>query len=117
VAREILPQLLYEKGAREVVVAPAYQTVVPQRKDIERMRQLVGTGAIDLVTFTSSSTVHNFQTMLGGQITGLKAAVIGPITAQAAHARGFDVVVSPAAYTVDSLLEAIVGHFHQEVSN
>jgi uroporphyrinogen III methyltransferase / synthase len=117
VAREILPQLLHEKGAGEVVVAPAYQTVIPQRNDIERMRQLVRTGAIDLVTFTSSSTVHNFQAMLGGQITGLKAAVIGPITAQAAHARGFDVVVSPAAYTVDSLLEAIVGHFHQEVSN
>jgi uroporphyrinogen III methyltransferase/synthase len=112
VAREILPQLLGENGANEVVVAPAYKTVIPHNADIERMRQLIRTGSIDLVTFTSSSTVANFQTMLGMQITGLKAAVIGPITAHTARTSGFDVVASPAAYTVDSLLDAILEHFH-----
>ena len=112
VAREILPQLLGENGAKEVVVAPAYKTVIPHHADIERMRQLIRTGAIDLVTFTSSSTVANFQTMLGIQITGLKAAVIGPITAHTARTSGFDVVASPTSYTVDSLLDAILEHFH-----
>ncbi len=114
VAREILPQLLYEKGAKEVVVAPAYKTVIPHRDDIERIRQFVRTGVIDLITFTSSSTVNNFQAMLGMQITGLKAATIGPITAQAARASGFDVVVSPAAYTVDSLFDEILRYFHPD---
>ena len=116
VAREILPQLLGENGAKEVVVAPAYKTVTPHHADIERMRQLIRTGSIDLVTFTSSSTVANFQAMLDVQIVGLKAAVIGPITADAARARGFDVVISPAAYTVDSLLDAILEHFHPRVA-
>ena len=97
-----------------MVVAPAYKTVIPHRDDLERMRQLVRTAAIDLITFTSSSTVNNFQAMLGMQVTGLKAAAIGPITAQAARAKGFDVVVSPAAYTVDSLFDAILRYFHPD---
>ena len=114
-AREILPQLLGENGAKEVVVAPAYKTVAPGHADLERMRQLVRTGAIDLVTFTSSSTVANFQAMLDVKITGLKAAAIGPITAQTARSGGFDVVISPAAYTVDSLLDAILEYFNPSV--
>lgn len=116
VAREILPQLLHESGAKEVVVAPAYKTVAPRDADVGRMRQLVRTGAIDLVIFTSSSTVTNFQTMLPAlEITGLKAAAIGPITAEAARASGFDVVVTPATYTVDSLIDATLEHFHPGV--
>jgi uroporphyrinogen III methyltransferase / synthase len=115
IAREILPQLLHDKGAKEVVVAPTYKTVTPHHSDIERMRKLVYAGAIDLVTFTSSSTVNNFHAMLGVQINGLKAAVIGPITAETARTSGFNVVVSPAAYTVDSLIDAILEHFHPSV--
>jgi uroporphyrinogen III methyltransferase/synthase len=116
-AREILPQLLREKGAKEVVVAPAYKTVTPRQADLGRMRQLVRAGAIDLFTFTSSSTVTNFQTMLAGPIGGLKAAAIGPITAETARSSGFDVVASPAEYTVDSLIEAILRYFHPDASS
>jgi uroporphyrinogen III methyltransferase/synthase len=112
VAREILPQSLHEKGAKEVVVAPAYKTMIPRHADIERMRRLVRAGAIDLVTFTSSSTVTNFQSMLGAQITGLKAAVIGPVTAETARINGFDVVVSPPQYTMEGLLEAVLSYFN-----
>jgi uroporphyrinogen III methyltransferase / synthase len=111
IAREILPRHLREKGAREVVVAPAYRTVAPQNADVERIRQLIAAGAIDLVTFTSSSTVNHFRAMLGEEITGLKAATIGPITAETARATGFNVVVSPDKYTVDSLLDAILRYF------
>jgi uroporphyrinogen III methyltransferase/synthase len=114
VARQILPQSLREKGASEVVVAPAYKTVTPRNADIERIRELVQRGKIDLVTFTSSSTVTNFQAMLGLQVAGAKAAVIGPITAETARSCGFDLVVSPAHYTVDSLLDAILQYFRKE---
>jgi len=115
VAREILPQLLYENGASEVLVAPAYKTVIPQNtdaSDVARIRRLVLAGAIDLVTFTSSSTVSNFRTMLGRDIAGLKAAAIGPISADSARRNGFEVVVSAREYTVDGLLDAIVEYFH-----
>jgi uroporphyrinogen III methyltransferase/synthase len=116
VAREVLPQSLQEKGAKEVVVAAAYKTVTPRHVDVGRMRQLVRASKIDLVTFTSPSTVANFQKMLAVSISGLKAAAIGPITAEAARTSGFDVVASPAEYTVDSLIEAILEYFHPDAA-
>jgi uroporphyrinogen III methyltransferase / synthase len=111
-AREVLPKLLRAAGAREVLVAPAYKTVKPASADTRRIRELAVGGAIDLVTFTSSSTVTNFHEMVGEPTRGLKAAVIGPITAETARERGFDVVVEAGEYTVDGLVGAIVEHFH-----
>ncbi len=65
VAREALPEILRANGAKEVLVAPAYQTVKPKGAQVDRMRKLLASGAIDLVTFTSSSTVTNFCDLLG----------------------------------------------------
>jgi len=113
VAREILPELLLRQGAREVVVAPAYRTVIPAAADASALRERLAAGAIDLVTFTSSSTVTNFLTLLGDAAPLPKAAAIGPITAATARACGFEVVAIPAAYTVADLTEAIVACFKQ----
>jgi uroporphyrinogen III methyltransferase/synthase len=111
VAREILAQLLYANGAKEVLIAPAYKTVIPRDADVGRMRQLVENKTIDLITFASSSAVRNFQLMVGEQVEGLKAAAIGPITAQTARACGFDVPISSSEYTLDGLLNAILKYF------
>jgi uroporphyrinogen III methyltransferase/synthase len=111
VAREILPTQLREKGAAEVIVAPVYRTVRPARANTPRTRELMASGSIDLVTFTSSSTVTNFRELVGEIPRGLQAAVIGPITADTAREAGFEVVVSPVEYTVDALVSAIVKHF------
>ena len=110
VAREILPQLLRDHGAREVVVAPVYRTVLPDDPATARVRELAAAHAIDLVTFTSSSTVTNFRAMIGAA-TALQAAVIGPSTAASAREQGFDVIVAPPSYTVDGLIDAIVEHY------
>jgi uroporphyrinogen III methyltransferase/synthase len=110
VAREILPALLRDNGASAVVVAPAYRTVKPKAAATQRIRALIKARQIDLVTFTSSSTVANFCDLVG-DVQGLKAAAIGPITAETARQRGFEVVVSPASYTVAALIEAIGGFF------
>ena len=45
-AREVLPLMLLEKGATEVVVAPAYQTIVPHNADVERVRGFLSAGAV-----------------------------------------------------------------------
>ena len=117
VAREVLPELLIESGAREVVVAPVYRTIIPEVANTERMRTLAAAGAIDLVTFTSSSTVINFHQIVGEVATRIPAAVIGPITAETARAKGFDVVVSAPTYTTDGLAAAIVAYFSGMASN
>jgi uroporphyrinogen III methyltransferase / synthase len=107
VAREALPEILREYGAQEVVVAPAYRTVKPRKAQVARMRKLLAAGAIDLVAFTSSSTVANFCELTGMSGKGIKAAAIGPITAATAEERGFQIVVKPREYTIEGMVEVI----------
>jgi uroporphyrinogen III methyltransferase/synthase len=107
VARDALPRLLLRHGAAEVVIAPAYRSVKPKGAQVERIRELIALRRIDLVTFTSSSTVTNFSAIVGRASRSLKAAAIGPITAETARQRGFKVVVSPAEYTIPALTDAI----------
>jgi uroporphyrinogen III methyltransferase / synthase len=111
VAREALPEILRGKGAREVEVVAAYKTIKPKNAPVERVRELLSSGAIDLVTFTSSSTVNNFCELVGTMPRGVKAAAIGPITAETARARGFDVVLMPSEYTITALTHAIRDYF------
>jgi hydroxymethylbilane synthase len=112
VAREVLPEMLVAAGAREVVVAPVYKTVKPEHPPIDRVREMAAAGAIDLVAFTSSSTVTNFCEMVGaGVARGLKAAAIGPITAETARVAGLQVVVQPTEYTIAALIDAIRDYF------
>ncbi|MGA2411054.1 MAG: uroporphyrinogen-III C-methyltransferase [Candidatus Binataceae bacterium] len=111
VAREILPVMLLEARAREVVIAPAYRTVMPSGGTIEHVQRLIDTGQIDLVTFTSPSTVNHFVEVAGPAATGLKAAVIGPITGEAARARGFQIAVEAETYTIGGLAAAIQSYY------
>ncbi len=111
VAREALPEILADQGASAVEVVPSYKTVMPKGARTERMRRLVDAGAIDLVAFTSSSTVTNFCAIVGAVPHGLKAGAIGPITAETARTLGFEVAVSPSEYTIDALVAAITDYF------
>jgi uroporphyrinogen III methyltransferase/synthase len=110
VAREILPVMLRAAGA-EVDEVPAYETVAP-RADLGELRDRLARRAVDLVTFTSSSTVRNFVALLGADapslLAGIRAACIGPVTADSARAAGLEVVVQPATYTIAAFTEAIV---------
>jgi uroporphyrinogen-III synthase len=67
---------------------------------------------IDLVTFTSPSTVSNFQHVFG--MLDAPVAVIGPVTKMAAEKAGYSVAVCPDEYTIDGLLKAIVQFFQRE---
>src|ERR1043166_629203 len=59
VARDFLPRALEAAGAR-VDCVTAYRTVRPETTDRARVEALLVGGGVDCVTFTSSSTVHNF---------------------------------------------------------
>ncbi len=112
VARETLPTTLLELGAAEVVVAPAYRTIRPTGPAVERMLQALAARGFDLVAFTSSSTAANFAAMTAGTVKpGVRAAAIGPITAETARRLGFEVVIQPSEYTAAALIEAIVKYF------
>ena len=109
-ARAVLPQQLREHGAT-VEDVPTYTTVLP-RGAAHQLRDLLVCGAVDLITFTSSSTVHNFVTLLEGDIAEVLRHVtvgcIGPVTAETAHGYGMQVAIQPPTYTVDAFVDAIV---------
>jgi len=110
VAREILPRMLADAGA-EVDEIASYRSV-PAAAGGERVRRLLARGAVDLVTFTSSSTVRNFLAMLGSDAASLmrrtEIGCIGPITAETARAEGLEVAIQPEKYTVPAFAEAII---------
>jgi uroporphyrinogen III methyltransferase/synthase len=109
VAREVLPEKLREIGA-QVEVVEAYQTIV-KREAAPILRQVLGEGSVDIITFTSSSTVKNFINLLNGELSllqGTKIAAIGPITAETAQKLGLKVDIVAKDYTIPGLVEAIL---------
>ncbi|UCG64434.1 MAG: uroporphyrinogen-III C-methyltransferase [Deltaproteobacteria bacterium] len=115
IARDYLPEELKTLRAK-VDVVEAYQTVQPEY-DQNQLDDLFKKGAIDMVTFTSSSTVDNFLGLfegksVGKEISKILVACIGPITARRATEKGLTVTVVPDEYTGDALARAIV-EFYQ----
>lgn len=106
-AREVLPDALREMGA-DVTIAPVYKTITGE-VDAESLREQLAGGEIDMVTFTSSSTVKNLVNILGSiaPLAGVKTAAIGPVTAETATKLGITPDIVAAEYTIDGLVEAI----------
>ena len=114
VARDVLPATLREWGAT-VDVVEAYRTVAPAF-DATTIRRRLQQGNIDMITFTSSSTVSNFVQLCGGDslatLAGAAAvASIGPITAKTVEELGGRVAVMAREFTIDGLIAAIIDHF------
>jgi len=114
VAREVLPQGLAQLGA-QVDVAPVYQALPPGGIPPEAEAALQA-GRVDILTFTSSATVHNFVRLLGPerfQALAKKAVVaaIGPITGATLQEYGPTPQIQPQDFTIPALAAAIIDHF------
>ncbi|MBT6601866.1 MAG: uroporphyrinogen-III C-methyltransferase [Nitrospina sp.] len=113
IARDILPNTLREMGA-SIDVVPAYQTISPQSSDSSFLKRL-NEDSIDVITFTSSSTVTNFVDRLNKEnikkIKKIIIACIGPVTQKTAEDCGLKVSIVPNEYTVAGLITAIEDYF------
>jgi len=112
-ARPILPVELTRMGAFVDEVTSYYTKEVPDSADLLLKRLKEGT--IDLITFTSSSTVKNFKAILpdnifDSQMKNITIACIGPITADTAKSLGFDVHIIAKSFTIPGLCEAILDY-------
>lgn len=113
VAREVLPDTLRAAGA-EVDVVAAYRSASPDDDAIEAIRGRFAAGEVDVVTFTSPSTVEQLLEALGELRPRLETvciASIGPITTKRAEELGLTVHITASPYTTDGLLEALSAHF------
>jgi uroporphyrinogen III methyltransferase/synthase len=109
-AREVLPEKLREAGA-EVDVVPAYETTLAH-EDPAPILEALREGAIHCVTFTSSSTVHNFFKLIPREALerardNVRLACIGPITSKTLVSYGFTPDIEPEDYTVPALSQAV----------
>jgi uroporphyrinogen III methyltransferase/synthase len=91
----------------------AYQAVKPSKSN-ESLASILKKG-IDVVAFTSSSTVRNFMELVSDKsaLNGVKVAVIGPITAETVRSYGIEPHITPREYTIPALVEAIVEYFQR----
>jgi len=116
IADKELVQGISQLGAEAHDIA-VYRTV-PTTEAIAQAKQLLLAGKIDVITFTSSSTVTNLVAAFSGEppaINSAKIACIGPKTADTAARAGLEVTIMAKEQTIPGLITAIEEHFEKEI--
>jgi len=115
-AKADLPEGLSARGIHvtEVVV---YENVISSERSEEVMVKLKNE-QLDVITFTSSSTVINFcklmkQEPIPDLLARVKVACIGPVTAATAEEFGIRVDAVAKKYTIDGLIQEICYFYEQ----
>ncbi|MFH2093854.1 MAG: uroporphyrinogen-III C-methyltransferase [Pseudomonadota bacterium] len=113
-ARTILPEELTKMGAivEEVI---AYETSLCEDGKQELIT-LLENKEVDAVTFTSSSTVSNFMSLLESKdaktlLKDVVTASIGPITSDTARSLGIEPDIEAQDYTIQGLTDALLAHY------
>lgn len=111
IARKTLVEGLLMKGALvdEIV---AYRTLPVAANDAASISQIP---QVDIATFTSPSTVHQFVMLCGARtpqyvLGDALIACIGPITARAVIDHGLDAHIVAAEHTSEGLIHAILAY-------
>ena len=113
-ARTILPEELTKMGA-DVHEVIAYETT-PCSDGRDELIQGLKSRDIDAVTFTSSSTVSNFVSLLPREdalslMEGVVTASIGPITSDTARSLGFEPDIEAEEYSINGLVSALTEYY------
>jgi uroporphyrinogen-III synthase len=107
-ARDVIVPTLREFGA-QVDDPIAYRTIAATAEGDLLLDMLEH--QIDIVSFTSSSAVHNYVALLGERIArvpdGIKYASIGPITSATASEYALSIAFEANPYTIPGLVAAL----------
>lgn len=106
IATATLPAVLRERGYEPVEV-DAYVTSRPDGLP-EGVAEGLEAGEIDLVPFTSSSTVRNFVALLDGRPFHARVVSIGPVTSATCRELGIPVAVEATRHDLEGLVAALV---------
>jgi uroporphyrinogen-III synthase len=121
VARDVIPRELRSLSAT-IDVVEVYETVLPPASK-ERLQALMKNQKLrpHVVTFTSSSTVRNFVSLLGSPerlpqkvLDGIQLASIGPITSATLREFGLPVHIEASEYTIPGLVHAIAASIRSQ---
>lgn len=113
IARDVIPRELRALGAF-VDVVEAYETVIPAASRVKLRRVLrEGLNRPHAITFTSSSTVKNYVSLLGIRsgksklVQGVLNASIGPVTSDTLRDYELTVDIQANEYTIPGLIGAL----------
>lgn len=110
IAKSDLPAGIRSWGV-QVTEVVAYENVLSS-EGRDKVLMTLREGQLDMITFTSSSTVRNFCEVMKDQdivqlLSGVKVACIGPVTARTAEELGIHVDRVAEEYTIEGLIQAI----------
>ncbi len=89
----------------------SYKTAMPDSS--KSLIDSVFRQGVDMVTFTSSSTVRNFLALTDGTIPpGVNVACIGPVTSSTAEQLGLIPDIVSVQHTIDGLVSSIVDYYN-----
>lgn len=106
IATATLPAVLRERGYEPVHV-DAYVTALPGGLPPGVVEALAA-GEVDLLPFTSSSTVRNFAELLDGRPWRGRVVSIGPVTSETCREHGIEVAVEAEQHDLDGLVDAVI---------
>jgi hydroxymethylbilane synthase len=115
IGRELLPTVLREAGI-DVTVVDAYRTIPETEIDPNVMARL-RSGAVDVIVFSSPSSVTALQAMLGQErflIEGVPAVCTGPVTAAAVRAAGLQVARVSTHPGAPKVVEAVADYWNSQ---
>ncbi|WP_349408047.1 uroporphyrinogen-III synthase [Pseudalkalibacillus sp. SCS-8] len=113
-ARSTIEERLSEAG-RRVTSIIAYETVANEAEKT-RLNTVIQEKMVNIVTFTSSSSVRFFFELLEEEIPldGIRTACIGPITANTLEEYGHTADIIAQEYTIDGLVHSIESYLLKE---
>lgn len=108
IARDIIPESIRSLGGY-IDVVTVYETVKPE-SSFQALKEIFEKDVINIITFTSSSTVKNFFDLLGDTKIpkNVKFASIGPVTSDTLRSYGFEPTCEAKVYNIDGLVSAIL---------
>lgn len=117
ISKDTIISNLTEAGA-QVVSLVVYKTSKPNHENIFMIEEKLLKKEIDVITFTSPSTVHNFFEILNKKFKNIikelaAIAVIGPTTASTLRSYSIDPDIIPQISTIEDMLKSIEFFFNQ----
>ena len=109
----ILHDGLIEAGA--LIKRISVYSTATRRESGPILNDVMSKNQIDIVTFTSSSTVKGFLDLLNGrdELINVIIACIGPVTANTARDNGLDVHIVAKVSTISSLVSGMIDYFRE----
>lgn len=114
-ARADIANVELSEGLRKNNIA--FQELIVYRTSLEssdrqEILNLLEEKKVDFITFTSSSTVRNFISIIGNEnldkVSNVKTVCIGPVTMETAKEFGLKVSAIADIYTIDGLVDKLV---------